>query len=112
MRDQEFDAVENARLEGSHHRVDCSGRRLAAWLFTCRSCGRIFDQTTINSRTWAVDNGRHRAVRYGDELDGWPESCARRPGEGDEDNQQAVQERAYAVNPEFFSQSGVIEIEK
>src|SRR5260370_38655325 len=28
------------------------GSRLA---FTCRSCGRIFNQTTINSRTWAVD---------------------------------------------------------
>ena len=30
------------------------GSRLA---FTCRSCGRIFNQTTINSRTWAVDEG-------------------------------------------------------
>ena len=30
------------------------GSRLA---FTCRSCGRIFNQTTINSRTWAVDAG-------------------------------------------------------
>ena len=30
------------------------GSRLA---FTCRSCGRIFNQTTINSRTWAVDTG-------------------------------------------------------
>src|SRR5260370_39888108 len=30
------------------------GSRLA---FTCRSCGRIFNQTTINSRSWAVDTG-------------------------------------------------------
>src|SRR5260370_38554902 len=30
------------------------GSRLA---FPCRGCGRIFNQTTIHSRTWAVDTG-------------------------------------------------------
>ncbi len=40
------------------------GSRLA---FTCRSCGRIFNQTTINSRTWAVDAGGVALSGYGDE---------------------------------------------
>jgi hypothetical protein len=56
------------------------GSRLA---FTCRSCGRIFNQTTINSRTWAVDGG---GTALTDTVTNrWlAESCLRRPADGDE----------------------------
>jgi hypothetical protein len=61
------------------------GSRLA---FTCRSCGRIFNQTTINSRTWAVDAG---GVALAESVTTrWlAESCLRRPPDGDvEDRKQ------------------------
>ena len=60
------------------------GSRLA---FTCRSCGRIFNQTTINSRTWAVDTG---GTALSDNVTTrWlAESCARRPGDSDEDDRK------------------------
>ncbi len=60
------------------------GSRLA---FTCRSCGRIFNQTTINSRTWAVDAG---GVALADVVTGrWlAESCLRRPADGDDDDRK------------------------
>ena len=55
------------------------GSRLA---FTCRSCARIFNQTTINNRTWAVDE---TGVALADNVtDRWlAEICLRRPPEGD-----------------------------
>ena len=60
------------------------GSRLA---FTCRSCGRIFNQTTINSRTWAVDAG---GVALSDTVTNrWlAESCTRKPSDGDEDDRK------------------------
>jgi len=60
------------------------GSRLA---FTCRSCGRIFNQTTINSRTWAVDAG---GVALSDTVTNrWlAESCSRKPSDGDEDDRK------------------------
>ena len=60
------------------------GSRLA---FTCRSCGRIFNQTTINSRTWAVDAG---GVALSDTVNNrWlAESCTRKPSDGDEDDRK------------------------
>jgi len=60
------------------------GSRLA---FTCRSCGRIFNQTTINSRTWAVDTG---GVALSDNVTTrWlAETCLRKPADGDEDDRK------------------------
>jgi hypothetical protein len=60
------------------------GSRLA---FTCRSCGRIFNQTTINSRTWAVDEG---GVALNDTVTSrWlAESCTRKPSDGDDDDRK------------------------
>ena len=60
------------------------GSRLA---FTCRSCGRIFNQTTINSRTWAVDEG---GVALNDTVTSrWlAESCTRKPSDADVDDRK------------------------
>jgi hypothetical protein len=60
------------------------GSRLA---FTCRSCGRIFNQTTINSRTWAVDEG---GTALSDNVTNlWlAESCLRKPSDGDVDDRK------------------------
>jgi hypothetical protein len=60
------------------------GSRLA---FTCRSCGRIFNQTTINSRTWAVDEG---GTALSDTVTNrWlAESCLRKPSDSDVDDRK------------------------
>ncbi len=62
------------------------GSRLA---FTCRSCGRIFNQTTINSRTWAVD-ALGVALSDGVTTRWLEESCPRRPGDSDEDDRKQL----------------------
>jgi hypothetical protein len=58
------------------------GSRLA---FTCRGCGRSFNQTTLNRRTWAVDAG---GVALADEVTGrWlVEKCERRPAKTDDED--------------------------
>jgi hypothetical protein len=56
------------------------GSRLA---FTCRGCGRAFNQTTLNRRTWAVDSA---GVALADEVtERWlDEKCERRPTKTDD----------------------------
>ncbi len=56
------------------------GSRLA---FTCRRCGRAFNQTTLNRRTWAVDGA---GVALADEVtDRWlAEKCEHHPAKTDD----------------------------
>jgi hypothetical protein len=56
------------------------GSKLA---FTCRDCGRSFNQTTLNYRTWAVDAA---GVALADEVtDRWlAEKCVRHPAKTDD----------------------------
>src|SRR5260370_19015793 len=66
------------------------GSRLA---FTCRSCGRIFNQTTINSRTWAADAV---GVAFSDNVTTrWlPERCMSKTADGDGDDREQINKRS------------------
>jgi hypothetical protein len=70
------------------------GSRLA---FTCRSCGRIFNQTTINSRTWAVDE---LGVALNDSVTNrWlAEACLRRPADSDDEDRRQFKNGPVAPN--------------